>query len=168
MILDNNIICYQFDKGQYTPNKVIESGAKSDDVSDDKYSFSTKKSALLVIEEDIINFEGYGLKKGFYNVATDNYMDFLYIYQSGKIKAKLPVIETKVIETLNPIQFKVKKMSSKKAQKEQEKEYRKYLDGTNPKEVVLRSAQIRRLDEVNTWLLIYTENNVELVGLIKF
>ena len=66
-------------------------------------------------------------------------MDFLIIYQSGKIKAKVPVIQTKVIESINPVQFKPEKKSYRKFQKEQQKECRKYLDGKNPNEIEIKT-----------------------------
>ena len=168
MIVDNNLICYEYYKTQYTLNPVQISGAKDSDVADDKYAFNPSKLAVLVLEDDIINSEGYGLKKGFYNVKTDKYMDFLLIMQSGQIKAKVPVLKVEVIETINPVQFKPQKMSWKKYQKQQEKEYRKYLDGENPNNVDFKTAQLLRLDDDNSFLLIYNTGSVEVSGIIKF
>ncbi len=168
MILDNNLICYEYFNNLYTLKPVTPSGAKDGDVEEDKYAFNKNSMALLLIEEDIVNADGFGLKKGFYNVTTDKYMDFLIIIQSGKIKAKVPVIQTKMIENVNPVQFKPKKMSYKKFQTEQQKNYRKYLNGTNPEEIDIKTAQIQRLNEENSYIIIYNAANVELTGIIKF
>ena len=168
MILDNNLICYEYYKNLYTLKPVIESGAKDGDTKEDKYSFNKNNMALLLIEEDIVNSDGYGLKKGFYNVACDKYMDFLFIIQSGKIKAKIPVAKTKLIESINPTQFKPQKMSYKKFQKQEEKKYRKYLDGIDPSEFNVKTAQIQHLNEENSFIIIYNTGNMEVTGIIKF
>ena len=47
-----------------------------------------------------------------------NCVNFLYIYQSGVLKAKVPVVKMEVFETSNPKQEKVKKMSWKKYNKQ--------------------------------------------------
>ena len=166
MILDNNLIAYEYYKNQYTFKPVEISGAR--DENTDKYAFGKNNYAVLVLEEDIINSEGYGLKKGFYNVKTDEYMDFLIIFQSGKIKAKIPITETKVLEAIEPVQFKPKKMSQRKYLKEKQKEYRKYLNGENPENIKIKTAQIHRLDEENSYILIYNTGNLEISGIIRF
>ncbi len=166
MILDNNLLAYEYYKNQYTFKPVEISGAR--DENTDKYAFGKNKYAVLVLEEDIINSEGYGLKKGFYNVKTDEYMDFLIIFQSGKIKAKIPITETKVLEAIEPVQFKPKKMSQRKYLKEKQKEYRKYLNGENPENIEIKTAQIQRLDEENSYILIYNTGNLEISGIIRF
>ena len=93
---DCNLIAYEYFKNQYTLSPVYPSGERDENKLTDKYSNSNHKPAVLILEDDIVNPDGYGLKKGFYNVATDEYMDFLLIYQSGKIKAKVPVVKMKV------------------------------------------------------------------------
>ena len=45
----------------------------------DLYNKNAKDNAVLILEDDIINDSGYGLKKGFYNVKPDKYMEFLLI-----------------------------------------------------------------------------------------
>ena len=122
----------------------------------------------MTLEEDIINSEGYGLKKGFYSVTPDKYLDFLYLYQAGKLKAKVPVINMEIYETNNPKQEKIEKMSPKKLAKKQEKEYRKYLKGENPDEVEWSEVNIYHTKERNSWLIIYNSKNIQLTGVIKF
>ncbi len=168
MILDNNLIAYEYFKNQYTPNAIYPSGEKDETKLIDKYSPNKQASAVLILEDNIINEDGYGLKKGFYNICPDKYLDFLLIYQSGKLKAKIPVIETKFFETNNPEQFKPEKMSYSKFKRKQEKEYRKYLKGENPSEIEWKDAEIIYIDEQKSWIVVYNFNNIRLIGVIKF
>ena len=73
-----------------------------------------------------------------------------------------------VYETNNPKQEKIKKMSAKKFAREQEKEYRKYMNGQNPQDVDWKEAKIYKTDEKNSWIIIYNSNNIQLSGVIKF
>ena len=169
MIIDCNLIAYQYDTHQATPNPLTYSGERDENKNVDKYAFSKNNGAVLVLEDDIINDEGYGLKKGFYNVVEDKYLDFLYIYQQGKIKAKVPVAHIEYFESANvETKQKPKKMSYSKFLKEQEKERQKYIMGLNPNNVDYKEAQIRYIDEDKSYLLIYNHNNIELTGIIKF
>lgn len=168
MFIDSNLLAYEFDKGQFTLNPVQKSGEKEETKFVDELNFSDKNPAILILEQDIINSDGYGLKKGFYNVSSDKYMDFLYIYQGGKLKAKVPVVNMEVFETINPKQEKVKKMSYQRFLKEQEKQRQKYIKGENPSQVDYKSAQIHYINEQNSYVIIYNFNNIELTGVIKF
>ena len=167
MIVDNNLIAYEYYKNQFVPKEVYVSGEKEETKLIDKYTPKTTIAPVLTLEEDIVNQEGYGLKKGFYSVTPDKYLDFLYIYQSGKLKAKVPVVKMEVFETTNPKQEKPKKMSAKKYAREKEKEYRKYLKGENPAEVEWSEVNIYKIEN-NSYLIIYNSNNIELSGVIKF
>ncbi len=168
MTIDNNLIAYEYYKNLFVPKEVYTSGEKEETTLIDKYS-QKNDMPILALEDDIIDPNtGKGLKKGFYNVIPDKYQDFLLIYQGGKLKAKIPVIETKLHETNNPRQPKIKKMSYSQYRKYQEKEYRKYLKGENPSEIDWKTAQIQYIPEKNGWLLIYNSNNITLLGIIKF
>ena len=167
MLIDNSLIAYEYYKNQYTPNEIYYSGEKEETSLIDKYS-SRKELPVLILEDDIINKDGYGLKKGFYNVVPDEYKDFLLIYQSGQLKAKVPVINITAISSSDTKQQKPKKMSQRAYKRYQEKEYRKYLKGINPNEFEYREVEIEYLQEKNAWLIIYKTNNMELSGMIKF
>ncbi len=168
MLIDNNLIAYEYYKGQYVPKEdLYYSGEKDETKLIDKYS-KRKELPVLVLEDDIINSEGYGLKKGFYNVVPDEYNDFLLIYQTGKLKAKVPVVKIHVVEVSNPKQQKPKKMSERAYKKYKEKEYRKYLKGINPEEYDYKTVEIQYIQEQNAWLIIYKASNLELSGIIKF
>ena len=168
MLIDNNLIAYEYYKGQYVPKEELYySGEKDETKLIDKYS-KGKELPVLILEDDIINPQGYGLKKGFYNIIPNEYNDLLLIYQTGKLKAKVPVINMKVIETSTPKQEKPKKMSERAYKKYKEKEYRKYLKGINPAEYDYKTAEIQYIQEQQAWLIIYKANNIELSGIIKF
>ena len=147
MALDCNLIAYEYDKGQYTIRPIYPSGERDETKLIDKYSGDKQELAVLVLEDDLINENGYGLKKGFYNVVPDKYMDFLLIYQAGSLKAKVPVVKMEVFETNNPKQQKVKRMSQLRYKLAQEKERRKYFKGENPAEVDYKTAKIHYIDE---------------------
>lgn len=168
MILNNNLIAYEYYKNQFVPKEVYPSGERDETKLIDKYSFNNQNLPILVLEQDIVNKDGYGLKKGFYNIFHDKYLDFLLIYQSGKLKAKVPIINSKVFETINPeTTQKPKKMSYSKYLKNEQKNYRKYLKGENPLEVEYQEVKTIYSKEENALLIIYTYNNLELTGIIK-
>lgn len=168
MLIDNNLIAYEYQKNQFVPKEVYVSGEKQETNLINKYSSVDKTPAVLTLKDDIISPLGYGLKSGFYNVIPDKYLDFLLIYQMGKLKAKVPVVKMEVFETLHPKQQKVKKMSAKKYAHEQEKEYRKYLNGQNPSDVDYSEVEIFKMQELNSWMIIYNARNIQLCGVIKF
>ena len=168
MLIDNNLIAYEFSKNQFVPKEIYYSGQKEETKLIDKYRLKGLNAPVLTLKEDIVNSEGYGLKRGFYSVIPDKYLDFLYLYQSGNLKAKVPVIQMEVYETNNPKQQKVKKMSARKAAREREKEYRKYLNGENPDDVEWSEVEIYKLEDKNSYVIIYNSNNIQLTGAIKF
>lgn len=167
MIVDNNLIAYEYQKNQFVPKEVYTSGKRDETSLIDKYRINKKDLPILILEDEIVNKDGYGLRKGFYNVIPDKYLDFLLIYQSGELKAKIPVVDCKIYEPTEEPK-KPKKMSYRRYLKEQEKEYRKYLDGENPNEIEWENVEIHYINEENAYLLIYSTNRIELSGVIKF
>lgn len=174
MLIDmqENIDVTSLIKENYFPKEVLKSGQRDEDKLKDDLDYSKNalfsNPAILVLEDDIINSNGYGLKKGFYNVAPDKYFDFLYIYQSGKLKAKVPVIRLEKFETLNPKQEKPKKMSYRKFLREQEKNFEKSKKGELLENVDYKEVQINYIEDKKAYIIIYNANNVELTGMIKF
>lgn len=167
MIIDNSLIAYEFYKDRFTPLEVKRSGEKDEDNPVFKYG-PKESNAILILEDDIVNNDGYGLKKGFYNVKPDKYLDNLLIYQTGKLKAKIPVANLKIIETKTPKQQKIKSMSAKKYYKMQKKEQEKYYNGENPDEINWQEVKIRYFEEQKAWAIFYNTNNYELMGIIQF
>lgn len=168
MILDNNLIAYEYFKNQYTLNPVYPSGEKQEDSIIDKYNKGVKELPVLILERDIVNEEGRGLKQGYYNIIPDKYLDFFLIYQSGVLKAKIPIIEVKVLASNQEAkQEKPKRMSQARYQKKLEKEQRKYFKGENPSSVEFQETEIIYDKDKNAYLIIYYSNNLELCGIIK-
>ena len=126
-----------------------------------------KNPAVLILEDDIISKDGKGLKKGFYNVIPDKYLDFLLIYQKGELKAKIPVVQMEVFEPLEPKQEKPRKMSYRRYQNFIEKKQREYYRGLNPDEIDYKDVQIHYIEEEKAYIIIYNTNNIELSGMIK-
>lgn len=170
IIQDCNLIASQNYRNPYVPNEVYTSGQREETSLTDKYgiSLNIKDNAVLVLEDDIVNDDGYGLKKGFYNVRPDKYFDFLLIFQSGELKAKVPVINMEVFETLNPEQQKVKKMSQRAYQRKLKKEQKKYAKGLTPEQIDYKEAKIQYIADKNAYIIIYNNDNIELTGIIKF
>ena len=168
MIVDNNLIAYEYYKNQFVPKEVYTSGEKEETNLINRYSGDNLPSTILILEDDLVNSEGYGLKKGFYNVKPDKYLEFLLIYESGQLKAKVPVVEVNFHESINATTEKPKKMSYRKYKKQQQKEYRKYLKGENPADINWTTAEIHYIEEQNARILVYNSNNVEIAGIIKF
>ena len=169
MLIDNNLIAYEYYKNQFVPREIYYSGQKEETKLINKYSQKEKEATLLALEDDIVNENGYGLKKGFYKIIPDKYLDFLLLYQSGELKAKIPVVKMEIFESMNAEkEQKVKKMSYRKYQKELLKEQRKYMNGENPKEIDWSEAKIEYNKETNNYVIIYDSNIYQLVGVIKF
>ena len=166
--MDTNLIAYEYYKNQFVPKEVYTSGKKDETSLIDKYNFTDKQMAILALDDDIINQDGYGLKKGFYTVAPDKHLDFLLIYQQGKLKAKIPVVKMEVFESNNAKSEKPKKMSQRAYQKKQEKEYRKFLKGENPSQIEWKTVQLNYSNEHSAYIITYDENNFQLIGIIKF
>ena len=113
---------------------------------------------ILLLEDDLINQKGYGLKKGFYEVRPSLDLDFLNIIQSGEIKAKVPVITIEQIDTNPPPKEKIK--AKKKKQK--------YKKGKSPDDYVYKKAELK-YDVKNACYMLYWElNNTRMIGIMKF
>lgn len=78
------------------PYKQYTSGAKAEDNT----LYSNKKvntNPVLRLEYDILNKEGFGIKRGFYEIRPNSDFTVLMFIQSGKVKAKIPVISKELI-----------------------------------------------------------------------
>lgn len=78
------------------PYKQYTSGAKVEDnvIYQNK---NVNTNPVLRLEYDIINKEGFGIKRGFYEIRPDKDFTYLMFIQSGRIKAKIPVISRELI-----------------------------------------------------------------------
>ena len=162
-----DLIAYEYYRNPYLPHDITTSGEKEETSLNNRYSYG-KNATVLVIQDDIINPEGYGLKKGFYNICPDEYLEFLLIYQTGELKAKIPVIKVEKYSTQTDGKQKVKKMSQSAYLKKLKKEQKKYMKGENPNTVDYSEADIEYIREENAWVVLYRNSMFDLYGMIKF
>lgn len=78
------------------PYRQYTSGAKVEDNSVYKNT-NENTNPVLRLEYDILNREGFGIKRGFYEIRPNCDFTALMFIQSGKIKAKIPVISRELI-----------------------------------------------------------------------
>lgn len=113
---------------------------------------------LMILEDDLADEKGYGLKKGFYEVRPSQDLDFLNIMQSGEIKAKVPVITIEQIDTNPPPKEKI---SSKKKKK-------KYKKGKSPDDYVYKKAELLYDKKNGCYILYWEMQNTRIIGIMKF
>ena len=162
-----DLIAYEYYRNPYVLNDITTSGEKDETRLTNRYSYG-KNATVLAIRDDIINPEGYGLKKGFYNICPDEFSEFLLIYQSGELKAKIPVIKMERVQSENDGKQKVKKMSQSAYNRKLRKEQKKYMKGENPNTVDYSEADIEYIREKDAWVIMYKNPTVTLYGMIKF
>ncbi len=157
IVCNPDVIAYFYNEEDIFPYKRYKSG-----IIEGQEGIYTSQTAsnpypLLVLENDIINSQGYGLKKGFYEIIPDKTLDFLLIYQSKVLKAKVPVITVEQIDK-NPL--KKEKISDKKKK-------RKYKKGKSPDDVVFSKAEIRYDEKNNCYMIFWEYQNTRIIGVMK-
>ena len=95
------------------------------------------------------------MKNGFYEVKPDSNFEYLNLYQSGEIKAKVPIISVEQVDKNPP-----KPMSERKEKKIRKK-------GIVPEEYVMSNANIYYDKQTGAYLLIYEFKNTKIKGVIK-
>lgn len=78
------------------PYRQYTSGAKVEDNVIYKNK-NENTNPVLRLEYDILNKEGFGIKRGFYEIRPNSDFTVLMFIQSGKVKAKIPVISKELI-----------------------------------------------------------------------
>lgn len=180
----------------YTIDEVIpypqyNSGAR--DKNQPVYAYPTPSTSnpILALEFDIVNEYGFGLKRGYYEIATDENYSCLMFVQSGVIKAKIPVIINELINSygsdfewhddkdeatpnsaskdLTEGMMVASKGTYTKTYtaKEMKKRWKKYKKGMDPSSY-FHSAVIMEYDnELGAYKIIWEKYNTRLVGVIK-
>ncbi len=143
---------------QLEPYKGTRSGAKEDHKPTYKSGPKGSDYPLLTLEDDIIREDGLGLRKGFYEVKLDDNFTYLLLVQSGKLKAKVPVVY---------IGRKDANSAEKLSEKEEEKRKWKYRKGEDPKEIVHSSVKMTFDMATNSYILDYTMGNILAKGILK-
>lgn len=178
------------------PYKQSKSGAKDGDNS--IYADGSKENTnpVLRLEYDILNKDGYGLKRGFYEIRPDADFTYLMFIQAGQIKAKIPVISQELISTYgsdyewpdkkkkhfweksaqnsNPVRLSEENdiVSPKKAEpvltdKERKRRERKYKKGIDPIEHIHSSAEMKYDKELKSYIIIWEKYNTRVTGQLK-
>ncbi len=110
---------------------------------------------LLLIEDNLVNEDGYGIKRGFYKVIPDEMQDFLILYQGEDVKAKVPIVSVEQISKTPP-----KKMSKWKKKKIKRK-------GILPEDYITSKANIY-YDKINdNYIIIWEYKNIKIKGIFK-
>lgn len=172
------------------PYKQYKSGAK--DTENSVYS-NTKENTnpILRLEYDILNSDGFGLKRGFYEIRPDRDYTYLMFIQAGKVKAKIPVISTEAISKYgNDYEWADKKKKNKNTSsperiseentvvspekitppltdKQKKKRKEKYKKGIDPLEYIHSTVKMEYDKELSSYVIIWEKYNTRVIGLLK-
>ncbi len=174
------------------PYKQYTSGAKAEDNT----LYLNKKvntNPVLRLEYDILNKDGYGLKKGFYEIRPDMDYTYLMFIQAGKIKAKIPVIKNERISNngndyewpdkkrrdknslnSNPARLTEEntvvspdKITPKLTDREKRRRERKYKKGIDPIEYIHSKVWMEYDSEIQSYIVIWEKYNTKVTGILK-
>lgn len=157
-MVDCDLISY-YTAEETLPFKQYQSGARADNTTISEKSGKEDENPILILTEDIILPSGLGLKKGFYRVELSDDFDFLLLYVSGKLWAKIPVIE------LGPLNAKPKK-SFKKERKWVFWHKKDHL-GESSENLIHKSCEIKYDRDTNSYLLFWERGNTRAIGVIN-
>lgn len=173
------------------PYKQYNSGAKVEHNS--VYSNKIENTnPVLCLEYDILNYDGFGIKRGFYEIRPNSEYTFLMFIQAGKIKAKIPVVSHSLIsEYGSDYEWgdKKKKKNSKndtpvrlmnsndivspqrivpkltdKQKKKREKQFKKGID---PIEYIHSDVRIEYDEKTSNYIIIWEKYNTRVIGVLK-
>ncbi len=173
------------------PYPQYQSGAKDKEHPVYKFPVEQTSNPILALEFDILNKDGFGLKRGYYEIGTDEEYSYLMFIESGYIKAKIPIIKREVINksgsdfewaedkeknspnstSVNPNQ--VITVASRKiytpplTDKEKKKRKEKYKKGADPITYFHAKAYMEYDEDIQAYKLIWEKYNTRLIGIIK-
>ena len=158
---------------QLRPYKGTLSGEKEHQKPSYNYGPPSTKYPILALEDDIVDDDGRGLKKGFYEIRIDDDKTFLLFVQSGSIKAKIPIVfyETYKKEEKKPEPGKIidKKLAKKmrKEAKKARKDAYKYRKGENPKDIVFAEVKMSYDKKNACWVIIWEADEQKAIGCFR-
>ncbi len=188
---DYNLIAEWRSIDEILPYRQYKSGAMEEEKPVYQNPTVSYSNPLLALEFDILNKEGFGLKRGYYEIACDETYSFLMFVQSGKIKAKIPVIAQETInKSGNDFEWADDKdknaplaaskniedeitVSSRKiykktySEKEIKKRKKKYQKGLDPDNYFHSKAFMEYDKEKELYKIIWEKYNTRLIGIIK-
>jgi len=174
------------------PYKQMKSGAKAEDNAIYSDNSQINTNPILRLEYDILNKDGYGLRRGFYEIRPDSEYTYLMFIQAGKVKAKIPVISTELISKYgndyewqdkkkkkdapnsNPVRLSdsnnivsPKKITPILTDREKKKRERKYKKGIDPIEHIHSTVKMEYDKELSSYIVIWEKYNTRIVGQLK-
>ena len=173
------------------PYKQYKAGTKDKDKPVYQNPLESSSNPVLTLEFDILNKDGFGLKRGYYEIATNPEFTFLMFVQQGKIKAKIPVIKHELIneygsdfewgddtdkETPNNaskdlttgIMVSSKKIMTKiYYEKELKRRQKKYKKGMDPSLYFHAKTYIEYDKELNLYKVVWEKYNTRLTAVMK-
>lgn len=174
------------------PYRQYSSGAKVEDntIYSDRAPQNT--NPVLLLEYDILNNDGYGLKRGFYEIRPDADYMYLMFIQAGEIKAKIPVISHGLISKYgnnyewqdkkrkkdapnsNPVRLSdsnnivsPKKITPLLTDKERKRRDKKYKKGIDPIEHIHSEVKMEYDKELSSYIIIWEKYNTRVTGQLK-
>jgi hypothetical protein len=157
IICNPDTVAYFYTEEDIFPYKRYKSGTLEGQEGIYSAPTLTNPFPLLILENDIINSQGYGLKKGFYEIRPDETLDFLLIYEAKMLKAKVPVLS---VEQINKNPKKKEKISTKRKKK-------KYKKGESPDDVVFSNVEIKYDEKNNCYMIFWEYSNTRIIGIMK-
>ena len=173
------------------PYKQYKAGTKDKDKPVYQNPLESSSNPVLTLEFDILNKDGFGLKRGYYEIATNPEFTFLMFVQQGKIKAKIPVIKHELIneygsdfewgddtdkETPNNaskdlttgVMVSSKKIMTKiYSEKELKRRQKKYKKGMDPSLYFHAKTYIEYDKELNLYKVVWEKYNTRLTAVMK-
>ncbi len=173
------------------PYKQYNSGAKVENNA----IYSTEKintNPVLRLEYDILNSDGFGIKRGFYEIRPDGDYTYLMFIQSGKVKAKIPVISTESIseyghdyewadkkktkDTLNSNPSRISdvntvvlpdKIPPPLTEKQKKKRKKDFKKGIDPLEYIHSEVKMQYDETLLSYVIIWEKYNTRVIGVLK-
>ena len=174
------------------PYRQYKSGARVEHNSIYSDNSSLNTNPILRLENDILNKDGYGLKRGFYEIRPDDEYLFLKFIQAGSIKAKIPVFKTeRISEYGNDYEWPDKKKNKNHfnspvarisdcnsvvapavftpilSDRERKKREKKFKKGIDPVSHIHSIVDMKYDKELSSYIIIWEKYNTRVFGLLK-
>lgn len=188
---DHNLIAAWRSIEDVIPYAQYKAGSKDNDKPVYQDPKDSSSNPVLALEFDILNEHGFGLKRGFYEIAVDSEYSYLMFVQAGVIKAKIPVIKQEVINEYGSnfewpddknkstpndpssnltegVMVSSKKIYTKKyTDKELKKRKEKYKKGLDPSTYFHSKVYMEYDKELSLYKIIWEKYNTRIIGVLK-
>jgi hypothetical protein len=157
-MIDCNLIAYYLPE-EILPYKQYQSGVKEDRKAIFENDIKADENPELILAQDIVLPSGLGLSRGFYIVTLSDDFDFLLIYSTGKLIAKVPIIELGAIDA-----------SPKKSFKKQRNWmfwHKKDHLGESSEDFIHKLCEIKFDPKTNSYMLFWERGNTRALGVIN-